>query len=197
MPISKGEPWGATGPLPADAPIAYSDAEAARLFAAGERLVALEAGDLCRTLGGRGDVERRRGATATICEVDVGVIAGSATDRHFVAHVAARGIVWSGEAVVAMNAEWMGDWRLGPRSHPGDGVLDITTGSLGVRDRFSARSRARTGDHLPHPDLEVSRVARAAFEFGGRRRLFVDGERWERVRSFSVEVLPGALRVAV
>ena len=38
-----------------------------------------------------------------------------------------------------MNAQWLGDWDLGPRSHPNDGLLDVTDGTLPFGDRWKAR----------------------------------------------------------
>jgi hypothetical protein len=28
-----------------------------------------------------------------------------------------------------MNAQWLGSWDLGPRSHPNDGLTDVTDGA--------------------------------------------------------------------
>ncbi len=58
-----------------------------------------------------------------------------------------------------MNAQWLGDWDLGPRAHPGDARLDVTDGRLPLGDLLKARKRVRTGTHLPHPDLVTTRTA--------------------------------------
>ena len=197
MPIRKGEDWGSPGHLPVDTPVAGSDAEAAALFAADHRLVALSGGDLCRTLGGRGDIADRLGGEATICAIDVGVVRGDGIDELFVAHVVARGRWWHGAGLVAMNASTVGDLRLGPRAHPGDGLLDVTEGSLPWRQLIAARSRARTGDHLPHPDLRVRRELELQISFAAPRLVFADGRRIGRARDLSLSLLPAALQVAV
>ena len=93
----------------------------------------------------------------------------------FVAHLVARRPRWSGRFAVAMNAEWLGDLDLGPRAHPGDGLLDLTEGSLGLRDRLAARRRARTGSHLPHPGLRTSRSASAELSFPDGVPVYLDG----------------------
>lgn len=197
MPIAKGEPWGRRGLLPVDAPVAWSDAAAARHHDDGCAVVALADGDLCRTLGGRGDVADRLGHEVTLLDVDVGELEIGTRVTTFVAHVVARGRWWLGPAMVAMNAEWVHDLRLGPRSHPGDGLLDVTTGRLRVGELAGARTRARTGDHVPHPRLTVDRVAEMSWECDRARLVFVDGERLPATAALTVRVRPAALTVAV
>jgi diacylglycerol kinase family enzyme len=96
-----------------------------------------------------------------------------------------------------MNAEWLGAWDLGPRSHPNDGLLDVTDGSLRLRERLTARRRARTGSHLPHPGLRTSRVAAATFSFERGMPVHLDGEAMGTVHEVVVRTEPDALTVVV
>ena len=96
-----------------------------------------------------------------------------------------------------MNAEWLGDLDLGPRAHPGDGLLDVTEGSLALRDRLAARRRARTGSHLPHPGLRTSRSTRAELSFPDGVPVHLDGVAVGRRRRCSLHVEPDALTVVV
>lgn len=48
----------------------------------------------------------------------------------FVAHLVARRSWWRGRTLAVMNAQWLGGWDLAPRSHPDDGLLDVTDGTL-------------------------------------------------------------------
>jgi diacylglycerol kinase family enzyme len=154
-------------------------------------------GDLCRTLGGPGDVERLRSADATTFPVDLGCVLIDGRRHFFVAHLAAHRRGWAGRFAVAMNAEWMGELDLGPRAHPGDGLLDVTEGQLGLRERLVARRRARTGTHLPHPDLRVTRSGKVELSFPDGVPVFLDGVPVGEGRELLVHVEPDALTVVV
>ena len=81
----------------------------------------------------------------------------STARRHwFVAHLVARRSWWRGRVVAAMNAQWLGAWDLGPRSHPDDGLLDVTDGTLPLGDRLKARRRLPDRHPPPHPGAAPS-----------------------------------------
>jgi YegS C-terminal NAD kinase beta sandwich-like domain len=201
--IRKGQPWGEPMPLAADGRFVRSDAEARALieplWLAGGPLppLGLLGGDLCRTLGGRGDEERLWSADAMTFPVDLGIAEFDGERHCFVAHVVARRSWWRGRAVAAMNAQWLGEWDLGPRSHPDDGLLDITDGVLPPGQRLEARRRARTGTHLPHPDLRTSRVAEVDLTFERPLDVWLDGERVGRTSRLRLDLAPDALRVVI
>jgi hypothetical protein len=186
--LRPGDDWGEPRHLPSDFAIAATDREAAELIADGHKLIGLDGGDLCRTLGGRGDVANRRGTQGIVCRVDVGTVDIDGTVHPFLAHVLVRGRFGLGPGAAIMNAEWVGALRLGPRSHPGDGLLDMTTGRLPPRQLIEARSRSRTGDHLPHRSLSVRRAASVEVSFDRPRLVFVDGTRVGRGRHFAASV---------
>jgi hypothetical protein len=169
-------------------------ADAARR--AGRHLVAgVSEGDLLATVG----VQRERlPAEQHHHPVDLGLVSLDGGDPvPFVAHVVARRRLWAGELVVMMNAAWWGDWYLGPRAHPNDGLVDITVGSLPVRQRLLARSRARTGSHLPHPGLRTLRRSRWSHGFERPTGVWVDGRHLGRCRHLEVSVEPGHLTLVV
>jgi len=201
--IEKGSPYGEPGALPSDGVVVGSDAEAAAVVTearqGGHRVppLGLAGGDLCRTLGGRGDVDRLRSPDAVTFPIDLGCALVDGHLHYFVAHLAAHRWAWSGPFAVVMNAEWMGPLDLGPRAHPGDGLLDITEGRLELRARVGARRRARTGTHLPHPGLRTSRAGKAEISFARRVPVFVDGRAVGAAREVLVHVEPDALTVVV
>ena len=203
MTIKKGEAWGAPAPLPADGAIVRSDAEAravvteARLAGIPIPTLGLLGGDLCRTLGGRGDERRLRSDDAMTFPCDLGVAELDGARHWFVAHAVARRSWWRGRTVAAMNAQWLEAWDLGPRSHPNDGLLDITDGTLPVGDRLKARRRLPTGTHLPHPALTVSRTATADLDLDPSLDIWLDGEKITRCRRLVLSIEPDALRVVV
>lgn len=203
MTIHKGEAWGAPGPLPADGVVVRSDAEARAVVTEARRtgrpvpVLGLLGGDLCRTLGGLGDEARLRSPDAMTFPVDLGSVLVDGRLHWFVAHLIARRAWWRGRAVAVMNAQWLGDWDLGPRSHPNDGLLDATDGRLPLGDRLAARRRVRTGTHLPHPALRTTRAAAMSFDLDPALEVRLDGEPVGRARHLAVRVEPDALTVVV
>ncbi|MEY2433855.1 MAG: hypothetical protein QOC92_3580 [Acidimicrobiaceae bacterium] len=202
MTIEKGQPWGAPGPLPSDAVIVRSDAEARavveRARRAGDPVPALGllGGDLCRTVGGAGDEARLRSAEAVQLPVDLGAALIDGRLHWFVAHLVARKRWWRGQLHAAMNAEFLGKWDVAPRSHPNDGLLDTFDVTMSVGDRIKARSRLATGTHLPHPHIKQRRVSALQIDVDGLD-VWLDGERIGPAKTLSIRVEPDALLCVV
>ncbi len=204
MSIRKGGEWGSPGPLAPSGLVVATDAEAraeleqARGAGRQPRELGLLGGDLCHTVGGRGDAARLAGPDAVRLPVDAArVVLDGGEPRWFVAHLVARRRGWRGPFAVIMNADRLGEWHLGPRAHPGDGLLDATEGELGLRQRVEARRRSRTADHLPHPRLRTRRSARHELRFTRPVGVWLDGERVGRARHIEVTCEPDALLAVV
>lgn len=203
MTIKRGEPWAENGPLADGAPVVTTDAalralvEAARLEQREVGEVGLLGGDLCATLGGLGRLERLATAEAVRAPIDVVRARLDGVDHWFVAHLLAHHSAWQGEAAVAMNAEWVGTWKLGPRAHPNDGLVDVTIGALGWQDRLKARQRATSGTHVPHPRLRVERSGRVEFRLRKPTPVHLDGVRVGRAVHVELTVEPDAFIVVV
>lgn len=203
MTIRRGEAWGTAGALPPDGVLVHSDVEARRIVEQHRRsgdpipALGLLGGDLCRTLGGRGDEPRLRSPDARQVPVDLGAVLVDGTLHWFVAHVVARRSWWRGRVVAVMNAEFRGDWDVAPRSHPNDGRLDVLDADLPLGDRLKARARLRTGAHLPHPGIEVRQVDAVQFDFDAPVPIWLDGERFGPARRLSIRVEPDAMTCVV
>ncbi|MGB1824394.1 MAG: hypothetical protein ACPHO9_07420, partial [Ilumatobacteraceae bacterium] len=54
----------------------------------------------------------------------------------------------------------IGRYEAAPRAHPGDGLLDVVevSDAMPLRQRWMALRRSRTGTHLPHPHISMTRV---------------------------------------
>lgn len=201
MPIDRGQDWGRPGPLPAGSPVVASDRELRDLVLDHRRravplpVIGLVGGDLCRTLGGRGDRSRLTGADAVTVTVDLGVASIDGESTVFVAHLLV-GRPFVGGTVV-MQAQWCDGLDLAPRSHPADGRLDVTSGRLPFGQRRAARRRARSGTHLPHPDLRHRSVRSLALDLDRATTVVVDGVVVGRHRRIEVAVEPDALRIVV
>lgn len=202
MTIKKGSEYGVQRPLPFDAPLASTDGElrqfvvAARLNGEPTITVGLLGGDLCKTLGGSGISDRLYGPDAITVPVDLVIAVLDGVEVPFVAH-AIVGKPFTKDSAMVMNAQWLGDLDFGPRAHPGDGLIDITTGSLGLRERRLARSRAKTGTHLPHPSLSARRTKSETLSFDRLRPICIDGHLNLHAQTISFSVLPDAFFVVV
>ena len=201
MTIRKGEQWGEVGGLPAGGVVVATDAEARAIVTAARRAgeipppLGLLGGDLCRTLGGRGDEARLRSDDAMRLPVDLGSVLVDGVQHWFVAHLVARRSWWWGRVVAAMNAEFVGTWDVAPRAHPNDGVFDVVdvAPTMSLTDRVRARGRLATGAHVPHPSIAMTRRPAVQVEFERPTPVWLDGERVGEARTLSVRLEPDAL----
>ena len=98
--------------------------------------------------------------------------------------------MWLASTLVAMNGSFLGSANLGPRSHPDDGLIDVTSGRVPLNDYRGLRSRLAVGGHLPHPGLATSRVATLESSFRGAVTIRLDGVRVGRAHEIRCRVLP-------
>jgi hypothetical protein len=192
--IKPGQPWGEAGvAMPHDAVLVGSDRELSlaledcRLRGVAFPTFGITAGDLCHTLGGTG-------ALQTAFPIDVGEALIDGRHHFFVAHVVARRRGWR-DFAVAMNAQWVGEWNLGPKAHPNDGIVDAYQAHLGLFEWRQVVKRLPTGSHLPHPKIESTRAKAVTFEFDTDYEVFIDGDPVTRARHLAIRVLPDAIRV--
>lgn len=202
MSIRRGSEWGTVIDLPDDVTIVSSDAELARLCAAGtesQRPIALAGGDLARTMGGGAPGRFHRGASVVRAAVDIVEVTTEGRSSVFVAHLVARRRTWRGSVVFAMNAQFIGQRDVAPRGHPGDGRIEVlqVAPTMPWRARLAARRRAITGTHLPHPDLAVSSVTRTRLSFDRPQRIYLDGVFWTSTTQIELTVRPAAVEVLV
>ena len=157
--------------------------------------VGLGGGDMARTLGG-GTPGRFPGLVVT-APIDLLRVEADGRTTWAVAHVVARRSWWRGEVWLAMNAQFLGNYDIAPRSHPNDGKVDVVhvQPQMSIRARRQARERARTGTHLPHPQLEATQSVVAAATFQQPLVVWVDGVRWGTATDISVTCEPDALTV--
>lgn len=203
MGVRRGEDWGGTGSLPPGAVVVSSDAEAREVVTEARResreipVLALLGGDLCRTLGGRGDRGRLDSPDATHVTCDLGSVLCDGRLHWFVAHLVARRSWWRGRVVAVMNAPLLDSWRVAPAGHPGDGRLDVLDGDPDLPDRVRIRRRLVPGDHVPHPAISLRRTTAQTFTFDRPLDIHLDRTVVGRFRDIAVRVEPGALRVVV
>jgi diacylglycerol kinase family enzyme len=158
-------------------------------------VLGLRGGDLCKTLGGRGDAARLRSPDAVTFPIDIAEVEVHGTSHFFVAHLVLRNRLWT-RVTAVMNASLLGPWNPAPKAHPNDGLLDVLDARLRLGDLRAVRSRLPLGAHLPHPRIRHSRVAAIDLD-ADRRRLWLDGTPVEVSGPIRVTVHADALRVVV
>ncbi len=193
MTIKKGEAWGTPASPPDDAVIVASDRalslalESARHDGAPFPSFVVSEGDLGHTLGATGSPHNA-------FPIDVGELLLDGRHHYFVAHVVARTKSWRSFAV-AMNAQWLGEWNLGPKAHPNDGLIDAYEASLGLFDWPKVRARLPTGSHLPHPRIHQTRAKAVTLELPRLMPVAIDGDPVGAGKVLVVRVIPDAITV--
>ena len=143
--------------------VAESDAECGELVAAGKQVFVPMAGDLALTLGASGTIPQA-GSRALACSIDVLCVQAKSDsgERRFWFAVSSVSIGkwWSGEWTVITSTGRLDGLEVCPRAHPGDGFADLFVMQSGMRlrQRIAARKKMRSGSHLPHPQMRVSKV---------------------------------------
>lgn len=213
MTIRKGAAWGRPGRLTDTQALWFDDTSAARAFHQAlpdERFrMALAPGtDMATTLGitdGAQQAKVLAGEEATVVPIDLGIaMLDGGPPRPFLAHCVAHrsrrrlsSRPWRGRFVVAMNAAWHGDLYLAPKGHPNDGRLDVTDGSISTREWPEFRKRARTGSHLPHPELSAFAASSWTTEFDKPTMVWTDGVRMGWCRRLELQVIPDAGEIVI
>ncbi len=199
MTIERFGDWGrpvdgsdAVGALAGDAELAVAAYES--IQTGGSTRASLAGGDLMRTLG----LDAPRLADDRYeYPIDLGLARSTSVDGDddwvpFSAHAAAGRVLGPGWFCAVMNAPWLGGWRLGPKAHPNDGKLDVTSGTIPLRQVPEARRRAATGTHIPHPGLRQQRTAEARIDFPRPLVVRLDGRVVGRWPGFDLKVLDDA-----
>ena len=201
MTISKGSDWGAPGPLPDGSPVATDNPSLRALVVAQRRggavvPIGLSGGDLHRTVGSP-DPGRLSSNAARHYPIDVvEVTLDDAEPTWFVAHlVAGASPMWLRRTLVVMNAAFIGPANLGPRAHPGDGLVDVTDGRVPLGEIGALRRRVGSGSHVPHPGLATSRVAAIDVVFDRPVPVRLDDEAVGSACRIRCRVLPDAATV--
>ena len=206
MTIRPGVPWGREVPRPPGLVTVDGDRSLVEALARADGPpLLIGSGDLARTLGVT-SIVRPATTRPTVNEFSIDLLHvrlddPDRADEPIVAcaHVVARspwrrGHWLRGPILVAMNAEFIGEWDVAPRGHPNDGRAEVfeVDASMSVRQRLAARRRLRTGTHVPHPCVRTRSVRSGTWNFAGALDVEVDGRRVGRASNLSIQVMPDA-----
>lgn len=163
MTIEKGRPWGTAFVAPLETRDVDSDAG----LASGrpEDIHILTGGDVHRALGE--PRMPRPGESCTLVHIDA-LRCDVETDSGTVSMRAASSVQigrWLSTPfrprrfLIITNSGIVDGRNVAPRAHPNDGFLHVMTldATMPVRQRMLARRRSTSGNHLPHPQISVTR----------------------------------------
>jgi hypothetical protein len=219
--IRPGEPWGRPSTAAPDVVCHGDDAALAEVAAAHPgalvQLVATPRSDLARAIGlheapadGAPDIRTEvaldtiRDASGTVA-VNA-VVLGTPPDRIRAFHrrrpvtVVVDGTErFGGRAttIVVASGQYLRGLDLVPRSHPGDGILEIQVYALSPGERAAMRRRLHGGTHLPHPRILAWRGRSVRVQAVHPLRIERDGHPAGRAPTWSAEVEPAAIRLLV
>lgn len=192
MTIRKGEEWGRRDVAPSSFFIAEDDSDGASQPP--HTPFALCRGDMFTAIGQPSLPVHH--AECTIVAIDamvcsISFVSGDVETVRAFSSVTI-GSWWKGRHLIASNSGFLNGMNIAPRSHPNDGEFDVVNidAAMPLKQRFIARRKAKTGTHVPHPQLTIKRST--AVEFTRERpqeRLAIDGvavSQWEKI-SISIE----------
>jgi len=216
--VERGAPWGRPASEPATHIVTGDDHDLAAWSGSGAlvRFAPSHASEFARTLGldagatdGNGtevavdvmNVRLEEGAgEPAVNAVVVGTAPGST--RWFIrsrtVQVAVDGVeVFAGRAtgVVIASGQYLHGGDVNPRSHPGDGRVEVQVYALAPGARASMRRRLVTGTHVPHPGVTQRAGRDVIVTARSPLPVEIDGVARARTREVTIHVEPGALRL--
>lgn len=198
MTIEKGKEWGSPSVVPPHLVHASGDAQ---VVANAHLDVQPTGGNLWRSLGS--PAPRTPGDDCTVLPIDVMICTVSHPDGLSTVQAVADVVVGSwfsraGFSVITNVGVWNGA-NIAPRAHPNDGEFDVFTlvPPVSLRQKVTARRRARTGTHVPHPSMTVRRARSLTIERSRWQRLVIDGREFGRWSKVSVEIRADFMNVIV
>ena len=204
MTIQKGEGWGKRIPTPSSVRLVESDADLSQCDRS--VFISLSNGDIHRALGSPRPVQNE--AECTLLHIDalqVRILGldGSeqlVTSASRIEIGALLSLKVRKRYVCVTNGGIVNGRNIAPRAHPNDGRFDIMTldASMSLRNRLTARNRAVTGTHLPHPHISVRQADTfSAKNLGRGERLSIDGKTIKKWSEVAVTILPDYWQVVV
>jgi hypothetical protein len=206
MTIEKGREWGHRGLCPQHVQILTSDCDVATMWATSPHTVFVVQGGDAHTALGRPTWSAPTEVQYLPFDMLQVTISLRVNDTEQKREMYALSSVEIGSwlsrkrYVCVSNCGFIGSYNIAPRAHPNDGEMDVVTigADMDWRQRLQARSRARLGQHVPHPHISMERGTSSEWtRQSAREQLAIDGveiRHWSAVR---VDVIADACTVVV
>ena len=205
MTIQKGQPWGTPIRVPLETRDVPSDLDLSHGTTTDLHIVT--AGDLFHSLGqpripSVGDERTLVRIDALHCTVST----STSQNRVILAssHVSVGQwwtVPWRVQRFVCItNPGIYKGLNIAPKAHPNDGYFDVVAidAAMPWRQRIAARQRASAGNHVPHPNISITRdTATDIIRQSARERLIIDGQQIDDWQKIVVEMLPDYWQVIV
>lgn len=184
MTIEKGKEWGHRGPCPGGVIVVNSDRQLVDAWCDNpQSIFVVEAGDLHMALGQPRWQPKDEVQHLPVDVLRVKMSSGSPDDDDTHVMYALSSIeigTWLSRRrfICVSNCGFIGSYNIAPRAHPNDGEMDVVSidPAMDWRQRFQARTRARLGQHVPHPQISMERgVSHTWHKESAREKLRIDG----------------------
>ena len=209
MTIRRGTNWGQQIARPVDLVTCQDDVEASMLIT--DNLlkslelptIAIRNSNLARVLGIDGakfapDMTTNVFSTLfDLIRVDCLTVKNTAVTVFGLGYALLRNSWWRGEIIAVLNESFIGDLDCAPRAHPNDGKLDvvIVSSEMKLSQRLRASRRARSGTHIPHPNITIAQKTYFEAAIGTPKMLVVDGRQISAVKACKFTVIPDAVNL--
>ena len=212
MTIRKLEPYGIQASRPLNLVTRQSDYELAQHFTSHDRAIPCTViqGGIAQSLGITGDVQRDLTSHAThldqqmtrvdldLLQIDYRTVASGENSLQIVVAgtLSLQLRTPLSTFLIISNSGYWRERDLLPRAHPNDGFVDVleVDPNITARQRALAWRRSKTGSHLPHPHLRVSRTT--DFQWSGRpSNMIADGVAFNEVVWLQCTVLADAMDI--
>ena len=212
MTIRKLEPYGIQASRPLNLVTRQSDYELAQHFTSHDRAVPCTViqGGIAQSLGITGDVQRDLTSHAThldqqmtrvdldLLQIDYRTVASGENSLQIIVAgtLSLQNRTPLSTFLIFSNSGYWRERDLLPRAHPNDGFVDVleVDPNITARQRALAWRRSKTGSHLPHPHLRVSRTT--DFQWSGRpSNMIADGVAFNEVVWLQCTVLADAMDI--
>lgn len=185
MVVRRGQDWGSVGTPHPSTPVARDDAHASQLIEQGVREFVLASGDLARTVGASPPSANCSYRRLPIDLTRITVVDSKGLVTHLISlshclvrHRLPSGGLLRGPVTVICNSQYVRGRDVAPRGHPNDGKIEVVdfSNALSIRQRLLVLQRMRTGDHLPHPFIQVRQISERTM-LNARGFVVLDGRR--------------------
>ncbi|MSO58791.1 MAG: hypothetical protein EXQ63_00505 [Ilumatobacteraceae bacterium] len=206
MTIKKNFEWGTEIPECPPCQMVASDYDMARhLDIKGSSLFVLEGGSLFDALGS--PRAPTIGGSARILPIDVIAVVATYLNSQssftsvndvLIRNSWRRGGWLRGPVLVVTNTGMRRGRQIASRAHPNDGHLDVlSVATMNARQRLFGWSKAKLGNHLPHPKILVSRSTHLDLAVSAEQVVVIDGRRLDQVRRITLTIVPDACHVLI
>ena len=103
-----------------------------------------------------------------------------------------------GPVLVVTNTGIRRGRQIATRAHPNDGHLDVVSvATMNIRQRVIGWSKAKTGNHVPHPKIAISRTTHLDLTVSPKQLLVIDGRRHKHVSRVTLTIASDAAHVLI